>query len=78
MFLSHGQNYFIDAVAFTASIIPVALLIGLVALSLLEDSRRRYRAGRRRKFYAQHFASDPELQRVQILAVAAAFRKGNH
>jgi len=48
MLSGHQQNYFADAVAFVLALIPVAMLVTFVALSYVEDYRRRHAGDRAR------------------------------
>lgn len=38
----HAQDYFIDNVAFVLSLVPVALLAAVIALSLVDFRKRRF------------------------------------
>jgi hypothetical protein len=47
MFNGHGQNYFVDAIAFGLSTLPVCFVFVLIVAAMLEE-RSRVRGRRRR------------------------------
>jgi heme exporter protein D len=49
MFGGHGQDYFYDGLAFGLSLIPFAIIVALIAASLLKEPPKHRASVRERK-----------------------------